>query len=142
MRTDERRSRILTAAWVTLAFAAGVVVGIVADRMLPPEPTVRTRVVREMAGMLDGLGLTPDQRVRAESILEASAPRSEAALREAAGRLQDVADSVDAQLRAILTPEQQTRLDRIRRQPVFMLKRKTPGQETTVDTIRPVRPDL
>jgi len=139
MTAEGRRSRILTAAWLTLAFAAGVVGGIAADRVLPPEPTVRTRVVREMAGMLDGLGLTPDQRVRAESILEASAPRSEEAMREAAGRLQDVADSVDAQLRAILTPEQQTRLDRIRRQPVFMLKRKTPGQETTVDTIRPDR---
>lgn len=77
--------------------------------------------------------------VGAESILEASAPRSEEAMREAAGRLQDVADSVDAQLRVILTPEQRTRLDRLRRQPVFMLKRKAPGRETTVDTVRPNR---
>ena len=135
----EGRGRFLTAAWVALAFAAGVAVGVVADRWLAPEPTARTRVIRDMSGVLDGLGLSPDQRVRADSILQASAPRSEAALREAAGRLQQVADSVDARLRAILTPEQRTRLDRLRRQPVFMLKRKLPGQETTVDTLRPDR---
>jgi Spy/CpxP family protein refolding chaperone len=135
----EGRRRSLTAAWVALAFAAGVAVGVVADRWLAPEPTARTRVIRDLSGVLDGLGLTPDQRVIAESILAASAPRSEAALREAAGRLQDVADSVDARLRAILTPEQRARLDRLRRQPVFMIKRKTPGQETTVDTLPPDR---
>ena len=131
-----RRSRSRTAPWILLAFAAGAAAGVVADRVLAPEPTVRTRVTRDMSRVLDGLRLTPDQRVRAESILGASAPRSEAALREAAARLQDVADSVDAQLRAILTPEQQTRLGRLRRQPVFMLKRKAPGEATTVDTVR------
>jgi Spy/CpxP family protein refolding chaperone len=135
----EGRRRSLTAAWVALAFAAGVAVGVVADRWLAPEPTARTRVIRDLSGVLDGLGLTPDQRVIAESILAASAPRSEAALREAAGRLQDVADSVDARLRAILTPEQRARLDRLRRQPVFMIKRKAPGQDATVDTVRPGR---
>lgn len=135
-----RGFRSLTAAWLALAFAAGLAAGIAADRWLHPEPPVHTRIVRDMSGVLDGLGLTPDQRARAEAILEASAPGSEAAMREAAARLQDVADSVDARLRAILTPDQRTRLDRLRRQPVFMLKRKAPGQETTVDTVLPMRP--
>jgi Spy/CpxP family protein refolding chaperone len=139
MMVEGRRPRSLTAAWLVLAFAAGATAGVAADRVLAPEPTVRTRVIRDLSGVMDGLGLTPDQRIRVEAILEASAPRSEEAMREAAGRLREVADSVDAQLRAILTPEQRTRLDRLRRQPVFMLKRKAPGEATTVDTVRPDR---
>jgi hypothetical protein len=55
-----------------------------------------------------------------------------------ADRLRAVADSVDAELRQILTPEQRTRLDSLRvNGPQFMLKRKrvTPTG-TTVDTVR------
>jgi len=52
-----------------------------------------------------------------------------------------VADSVDAELRAILTPTQRARLDSLRRQPVFMLKRKTRGTGTKIDTVFPSRPD-
>ena len=139
MMVEGRQPRSLTAAWLVLAFAAGAAAGAGLSRVLGPEPTDRTRVIRDMSGVLDGLGLTSEQRVRAEEILEASAPRSEEAMREAAGRLQEVADSVDAQLRAILTPEQRIRLDRLRRPPVFMLKRKTPGAATTVDTVHPDR---
>jgi len=139
MTVEGRRPQSLTTAWLVLAFAAGAAAGVAADRALAPEPTVRTRVIQEMSGVLDGLGLTPDQRVRAEAILEASTPRSEEAMREAAGRLREASDSVDAQLHAILTTEQRTRLDRLRRQPVFMLKRKAPGEAATVDTVRPDR---
>jgi hypothetical protein len=55
-----------------------------------------------------------------------------------ADRLRAVADSVDAELRKILTPEQRTRLDSLRvHGPQFMLKRKrvTPTG-TAVDTVR------
>jgi len=135
-----RRARSLTAAWIVLGFAAGAVVGVAADRWLAPAPVLGTRVIRDMSTVLDGLGLTPDQRASAEAILERSAPRSEDAMREAAGRLQVVADSLDAELRAILTPEQRTRLDELRSRPVFMIKRKTPGGGTTVDTLHPNRP--
>jgi len=47
-----------------------------------------------------------------------------------------VADSVDAELRTILTPEQRLRLDSLKREPRFILKRKvvTPIG-TKVDTL-------
>jgi len=123
-------------AVLALAFAGGAVVGVGADRWLAPTPTIQARVALDPSGILDGLGLTPDQRVQAEAMLAASAPRAEEAMREAAERLRAVADSVDAELRAILTAEQRRRLDDLR-PPTFMIRRKVPGGETTVDTLRP-----
>lgn len=60
---------------------------------------------------------------------------------EVAERLRAASDSVDAELRAILTTEQRARLDSLRRQPMFMIKRKTAGNVTTVDTVFPGRRD-
>ena len=55
---------------------------------------------------------------------------------ELADRLKIVGDSVDAELRAILTPEQRVRRDSLRRDPRLMLKRKTVTPEgTRVDTL-------
>lgn len=139
--TPEGARRARLGALLALALAAGVALGVAADRWLAPAPIVRTRIIRDMSGVLDSLRLTPEQRTRAEAILEASAPRSEEAMRAAAERLRMVADSVDAELRAILTPEQRSRLDGLRREPLFMIKRKTPGGGTTVDTVRRILPD-
>jgi hypothetical protein len=94
-----------------------------------------------MSPVLDELQLTPRQRSQADSILERSAPRSEEAMREVAERLQRVSDSLDAELRAILTAQQRARLNSLRRRPIFMLKRKTPGSATTVDTLFPLMRD-
>ncbi len=130
-----RRSRAI--ALLALAFAVGAAAGVGATRRLAPAPTIQARLTRDMSGVLDGLGLTPEQRARAEAILEASAPRAEEAMRDAAERLRGVADSVDAELRTILTPEQRSRLDERRRPPTFKIRRKAPGGGTTVDTLRP-----
>src|SRR5688500_6128506 len=135
----EKRSRSRATGWalLALAFIAGAAAGVTADRLLAPKTTVRARITRDMSGALDKLGLTREQRARADSIIERSAPRSEEAMREIAERLQSVSDSVDAKVRAILTVEQRARLDSLRRQPMFMLKRKTRGSGTTVDTLFP-----
>ena len=132
------RSRAIAAALLAVTFVAGAAAGVVADRLLVPAPTMRTRMVRDMSGVLDKLGLSPDQRVRAESIIQRSGPRTEEAMREAAELLRTASDSVDAELRALLSPEQRVRLDSLKRTPVFMLKRVRPGS-TTVDTIFPGR---
>lgn len=139
----EKRSRSRAIAWglLALAFVAGAAAGVTADRWFAPKTTVRARITRDMSGTLDKLGLTPEQRARAEAIIERSAPRSEQAMREIAERLQSVSDSVDAEVRAILTIAQRASLDSLRRQPIFMLKRKTPGSATTVDTLFPTPRD-
>jgi hypothetical protein len=130
------RSRAIAGALLALAFVAGAAAGLIADRLLVPTPTIRTRIVRDMSSVLDKLGLTAQQRVQAESIIQQSGPRTEEAMREVAERLRLVSDSVDAELRAILTTDQRARLDSLKRAPMFMIKRKTPGS-TTVDTVFP-----
>jgi Spy/CpxP family protein refolding chaperone len=134
-------SRAIAGALLALAFVAGAAAGVIVDRTLIPQPAIRTRIAADLSGILDRLDLTPGQRQEAEAILQRSSPRTEAVMREVADRLRAVADSVDVELRAILTPEQSARLDSLRRQPTILLKRKTPGSATTVDTVFPGRRD-
>jgi hypothetical protein len=136
------RSRAVGFILLGVVFGAGVATGVVIDRWMIPRKVVHARLVGDMSRVLDSLSLTPEQRMHAERIVERSAPRTEAAMLEVGERLQTVADSVDAELRAILTPEQRTRLDALRRRPTIMLKRKVkePGGRTSVDTVYPRRP--
>jgi Spy/CpxP family protein refolding chaperone len=141
--TLEKPSRSRATAWLllALAFVAGASAGVTVDRLIAPQPVPGTRITRDMSGPLDKLELTPQQRAQADSIMDRSAPHAERAMRDVAERLQNVSDSLDAELRAILTPPQRARLDSLRRQPLFMLKRKAPGNATTVDTLFPTPRD-
>ena len=90
----------------------------------------------DMSAVLDRLELTREQRRRADSIVARSAPRSEAIMLEVGERLQAVADTVDRELRAVLTAEQQTLLDSMRTGPRLVLKRKDSGSSgARVDTV-------
>lgn len=133
--------RLLAGALLLLTFGAGMVAGSAAHRWIGPPAAMAARFGRDVSGVLDALDLTPAQRVQARALLEGNAPRSEAVLREAAEQLRFVADSVDAELRKILTPAQQAKLDSLRREPVFVIKRKAAGGRTTVDTLRRAGPD-
>jgi Spy/CpxP family protein refolding chaperone len=141
MTTNMRsRSRTLGVVLLLVTFVAGAAAGISGDRLVSARKiTIKTRVASDMSGVLDRLGLTPEQRVQADSIIARSAPRTEEVMREVATRLRDVADSVDRELRAVLTPTQRTKLDSLRHEPTFMLKRKKTGTGTTVDTLFPRR---
>jgi hypothetical protein len=132
------------ASIVVLAFGAGAFAGIATDRLLAPRLRIRAPM-DEMADVLDRLELTAEQRARAEAILARTAPQSREIMLELAERLQLVADSVDAELRAILTPAQRLRLDSLRSEPRIMLKRKAvtplgPKVDTLIDTTGRVRP--
>jgi hypothetical protein len=94
-----------------------------------------------MSGVLDRLGLTPEQRSRAEAILQRHTPRTEDLMAELSTRLAAVSDSLDAELRALLTPAQRELLDSLRSRQPLILRRKQPGPGGTsvVDTIFPPR---
>jgi hypothetical protein len=127
-------------ALLAACFVAGVAVGVIGDRLAAkasPQVATRIKLSGDMSGVLDRLELTREQRAQAESILSHRAPRSESLMMEMADRLRAVSDSVDAELRQILTAPQRSRLDSLRANgPQFMLKRKvvTPGG-TTVDSV-------
>jgi hypothetical protein len=134
MNASRSRTALL-GALVGIAFIAGIAAGVIGDRMVGRRPVIRARFTADMGPVLDQLRLTSAQRARAESIIARRTPRSEELMIELAERLRAVSDSVDAELRAILNPEQRARLDSLRRRERVMLKRKvvTPGG-TTVDT--------
>jgi hypothetical protein len=96
--------------------------------------------IDDLSAVLDRLQLTAEQRRLADSIVARSAPRSEAIMLEVGERLRAVADTVDRELRTILTAEQRARLDSMRTGPHLVLKRKEAGSGATrVDTLSPRR---
>ena len=129
--------RLIGAALLLAAFIAGAAVGLAFDRVVRPEPRLKTFVVADMSRVLDRLELTTQQRAQADSILLRRAPTTERMMLDVADRLRGLSDSVDAELRAILTPQQRARLDSLRGERKLMLKRKTigAGGATVVDTV-------
>jgi Spy/CpxP family protein refolding chaperone len=132
-------------ALLATVFVAGIAVGVIGDRLATREPfPMSMSVVRtESHPIIDLLELTPDQRPQAEAILSRQAPRSEQLMLGLADSLRVLSDSVDAELRRILTPAQRARLDSLRLADTkLIMKRKvmTPGG-ATVDTVYPVPRD-
>lgn len=124
---------------VALVFIAGMAVGAATDHLLVPRSENDPRVVQDMPHVLDQLGLTQQQRHQADVILAQSAPRSERTMLDLASRLRDISDSVDTQLRLILTPAQRVKLDSLRHPPTFILKRDDRRGGVSIDTILPPR---
>ena len=94
-----------------------------------------TTMRNDMSGVLDQLELTPTQRSAVNVILTRSTPRTEQVMVEMADRMTALADSLDQELRAVLTPAQQQTLDRFRQRPLFLLKRSQPDGRTRIDTV-------
>lgn len=137
---DSRNSTMkVTVVIAALALVAGLAGGVILSRLLTPAPKLRI-ASGDMSAVLQRLDLTDEQRAAATEILDRSAPRSRAIMLEMAARLRSVADSVDAELRQVLTAEQRAQLDSLRREPRLVLQRKmvTPSgtmTDTIVDTI-------
>ncbi|HEY5087195.1 MAG TPA: hypothetical protein VII66_07575 [Gemmatimonadaceae bacterium] len=118
-----------------LAFAAGVGSGVAGERLIAHRSVAATRTVEDMSGVLDQLVLTDEQRRQAQAILNRETPRSERAMLELAARLHRISDSVDSELRVILTPAQRFKLDSLRRPLTFILKHEASSGASTVDTV-------
>ena len=135
MTFSSRPLGVLVASLMALSFVAGAGVGVAGDRLLAPRIGLRA-TLDDMSAVFDRLALTPTQRTMAEAIVARTTPRSQQIMIEVADRLRAVSDSLDAELRAILTPAQRLRLDSLRQEPQFMLRRKvTTPRGTTVDTL-------
>src|SRR5205823_2278214 len=61
--------------------------------------------------LMEGLNLTPDQKVKVQPIIDQAQPQIAAIHREAMQKMKVVADNAVSQIRPLLTPEQQKRLD-------------------------------
>lgn len=129
--------RAMAGVTLTLVFLAGIAVGMAADRLRGPKPMITKVFAEDLSGVLDKLGLTPAQRAAADSIVRRRAPRADAMMLDVAAQLRGISDSLSAELRSILTPDQRARLDTLRGKRKLLLQRKTvrPDGRTVVDTV-------
>jgi Spy/CpxP family protein refolding chaperone len=61
--------------------------------------------------LTEGLNLTPDQKAKAQPIIDQAQPQIAAIHREAMQKMKAVVDNTASQIRPLLTPEQQQKLD-------------------------------
>jgi|SRR6516164_144681 Spy/CpxP family protein refolding chaperone len=66
---------------------------------------------RGLERLTEGLNLTADQQAKVQPIIEQAQPQIAAIRREAMQKMKAVADNTASQIRPLLTPEQQKRLD-------------------------------
>ena len=125
--SSRTRSRLLALGLLLLAFVAGALGGVAADRVLARADPVAQRGVGPpgpggpggaifprglpLARQLD---LTPEQRDQIEAILREERSKADSVLRAVRPVLQARYDSANASIRAVLTPEQRERFDRFR----------------------------
>ncbi len=112
-----RRLHLWTALILVAVFAAGAATGAGLTWALRPHgpgPGGPRPHPDGMPPLVAELGLSPDQAARARAIFESHRAELEAAIQEAFPRVRAVQDRVDAEIRAILTPDQVARFDELR----------------------------
>ncbi|MEN3370683.1 MAG: motif family protein [Verrucomicrobiota bacterium] len=65
--------------------------------------------------MTKNLALTPEQQAKIQPILDQAKPQVIAARQEAMGKMKAIRDATRAQIRAVLTPEQQQKFDALQK---------------------------
>jgi hypothetical protein len=119
MSTNEKSPqmiRLLTALLLVGVFAAGTVTGAGLFRWVafpPPFPHLK-HGPPGMVGTLgpySDLGLSDEQARKVRGILDAHRPELEAIMQETFPKLQVVLDGTDKEVGALLSPEQQAKLD-------------------------------
>ena len=119
-----------------VVFLAGVLGGLALDRVVVAKKAPPPGLSLKVPDVLDQLDLSTAQRQMADSILQRSSPRSEAMMRELVPRFRAIADSVNAELAALLTVRQRAKLDSLTRGSVFVIKKRSPSGKERVDTVR------
>ncbi|MBI5507699.1 MAG: hypothetical protein HY903_02985 [Deltaproteobacteria bacterium] len=121
----DRTSRTKLAAGLLLAgtFVAGAIAGaglLVAFGPRPPGPPGGL-------GSLEELDLSAAQEAKARALHERFRPRLEAIFRETMPKVQAVQVEIESELRSLLTPEQQRKLDAMRAARPFLPPGMAPG---------------
>ena len=119
------RIRLISGLILFFTFSAGVLVGAGVDRYFRPH-RMGPPILRLPLGELE---LTPDQDARVRAIIDAHRAELEGIVRSSFPRVRAIHERIDAEVRAILTPEQRRRLDEIqaRRPPPRLAPPGMPG---------------
>ena len=126
------RARMFGAALLIAVFAAGAMSGIAYSRIKPPGVNVNVKMISraELPRELRDLNPTKAQEDSLKAILRAGQQRTMRVLNEFEPRLRVAVDSMDAEIHAVLTPEQRAKFDAMR-------KRRTESNvDRVIDTVR------
>ena len=107
------RLRIQGAVLIIVIFVVGVLAGGAAERIRASreKPMRPFRQPGELPRPFAHLGLTDEQREQISEIFESSRPRADSVLQELMPHLRQINDSIQAEIRDVLTPEQVEMLD-------------------------------
>jgi Spy/CpxP family protein refolding chaperone len=113
------RVRLQGIALLVVALSVGVLAGMALERVrsshrAPPGPPPSGPQQAGLPPDLAQLDLTADQRAQIHQIFDRARPVTDSILAEMLPRLRMAEDSTRAQIRAVLTPEQQRRYDELR----------------------------
>src|SRR4051794_25767502 len=113
------RTRVWFSLFVLAVFCVGLALGLVLGRRMPPPrggmfmgppgPAGRGRTGMLIERLDRELQLTPDQRSRVQAIFDERRPRLETLQRDIAARAEQEQRDLQAEVRKVLTPEQQSR---------------------------------
>jgi Spy/CpxP family protein refolding chaperone len=121
----DSRTRIWFSLFILAVFCVGLALGLVLGRRMPLAPQ-RSGMFMGPAGGLGGrpragmlierldreLQLTADQRARVQAIFDGRRSHLEAVQRDIAARAEQERHDLQAEIRKVLTPDQQSRFDR------------------------------
>lgn len=100
---------------LVVVFGTGAAVGAAIDRSrtAAPPPAAPAPPARpgRLPPYLERMDLTQEQHAKIKTILDAQRPKVDTVMSMVLPRLQALSDSTFAQIRGVLTPEQQTRFD-------------------------------
>lgn len=131
----QRRTRLTGMALLIITFAAGMLAGTAFNRVLTAGETDARAAAkcddeRGPHSIFDQLSLTPDQRVRVDSIMARRRQRTDSLWQEDGRRIRAAVDSARAEIRTVLTPQQATEYDRLREEHEAERKRKRAARDS------------
>lgn len=119
-----RRARLLGLALLVTTFLVGTLAGAAFSRALvarepapPPVPGWHCHGPhggKKGSAIFDQLDLTPQQRAQVDRIMERRRAETAAFWERDGARLRGIVDSTRAEIRAVLTPEQREKYERLR----------------------------
>jgi Spy/CpxP family protein refolding chaperone len=135
MASEARKVHLVTALLLVAIFGAGVVTGAAVCRWTAPPhgewkpPHGPPPGGPPMPPEWRALDLTADQAAQARQIADRHRPELEAAIKDTFPKLRAIDEQMEKELRAILTPEQQKKLDEVKahRPPGFVPGVPPPG---------------
>jgi len=134
------RAQLVAAILLVVTFFSGALAGNAVERVRSVRVEIRVRTEVGIPAVFADLALTPEQRRQIEVILERGRPRTDSVMAEIFPRIRAVTDSVDAEIRTVLSGDQIRRLDERRAaSPAFIRRLRKVGpdsvEEVRVDTV-------